>query len=211
MAIKKRPVSPRQKMINLMYVVLMAMLALNVSSEVLDGFSLVEESLNRTTANSAKENLSIYGDFESQMKANPEKVRQWFDKATQVKHMSDSLYNLAQELKEAIVKEADGSDGDVLNIRNKEDLEAATQVMLAPGKGRGKELYNAINQGIEGVVPAHAYVLAGTMLGTALTADDVTSLGKLTTKNLNAEAFAFALAAVLRTADTFFMCHNLEL
>ena len=128
-----------------MYVVLMAMLALNVSSEVLDGFSLVEESLNRTTANSAKENLSIYGDFESQMKANPEKVRQWFDKATQVKHMSDSLYNLAQELKEAIVKEADGSDGDVLNIRNKEDLEAATQVMLAPGKGRGKELYNAIN------------------------------------------------------------------
>ena len=132
-------------MINLMYVVLMAMLALNVSSEVLDGFSLVEESLNRTTANSAKENLSIYGDFESQMKANPEKVRQWFDKATQVKHMSDSLYNLAQELKEAIVKEADGSDGDVLNIRNKEDLEAATQVMLAPGKGRGKELYNAIN------------------------------------------------------------------
>ena len=83
-------------MINLMYVVLMAMLALNVSSEVLDGFSLVEESLNRTTANSAKENLSIYGDFESQMKANPEKVRQWFDKATQVKHMSDSLYNLAQ-------------------------------------------------------------------------------------------------------------------
>ena len=145
MAIKKRPVSPRQKMINLMYVVLMAMLALNVSSEVLDGFSLVEESLNRTTANSAKENLSIYGDFESQMKANPEKVRQWFDKATQVKHMSDSLYNLAQELKEAIVKEADGSDGDVLNIRNKEDLEAATQVMLAPGKGRGKELYNAIN------------------------------------------------------------------
>ena len=145
MAIKKRPVSPRQKMINLMYVVLMAMLALNVSSEVLDGFSLVEESLNRTTANSAKENLSIYGDFESQMKANPEKVRQWFDKATQVKHMSDSLYNLAQELKEAIVKEADGSDGDVLNIRNKEDLEAATQVMLAPGKGRGKELFNAIN------------------------------------------------------------------
>ena len=42
MAIKKRPVSPRQKMINLMYVVLMAMLALNVSTEVLDGFSIVD-------------------------------------------------------------------------------------------------------------------------------------------------------------------------
>ncbi len=43
MAIKKRPVSPRQKMINLMYVVLMAMLALNVSNEVLNGRADEEE------------------------------------------------------------------------------------------------------------------------------------------------------------------------
>ena len=55
MAIKKRKISPRQKMINLMYVVLMAMLALNISTEVLNGFSVVEESLNRTTGNSSKE------------------------------------------------------------------------------------------------------------------------------------------------------------
>ena len=48
MAIKKRPVNPRQKMINLMYVVLMAMLALNVSNEVLNGFSLVDDGLNRS-------------------------------------------------------------------------------------------------------------------------------------------------------------------
>ena len=46
MAIKKRLVSPRQKMINLMYIVLLAMLALNISTEVLDGFSIVEDSLN---------------------------------------------------------------------------------------------------------------------------------------------------------------------
>lgn len=46
MAIKKRPISPRQKMINLLYVVLMAMLALNVSTEVLEGFSVVEDILS---------------------------------------------------------------------------------------------------------------------------------------------------------------------
>ena len=79
MAIKKRPVSPRQKMINLMYVVLMAMLALNVSNEVLNGFSLVEESLKRTTLNATKENLAIYDDFAVQMKKNPQKVQQWYD------------------------------------------------------------------------------------------------------------------------------------
>ena len=145
MAIKKRPVSPRQKMINLMYVVLMAMLALNVSTEVLNGFSIVEDSLNRTTANSSKENQVVYDDFEAQMKANPAKVKVWFDKAREVKRMSDSLYNFADELKAAIVAEADGKNFDVRNIRNKENLEAANQVMQAPGRGRGAELYKAVN------------------------------------------------------------------
>ena len=145
MAIKKRPVSPRQKMINLMYVVLMAMLALNVSNEVLNGFSIVEESLKRTTANATRENLAIYDDFGTQMKANPQKVKEWYDKAMKVRGMSDSLFNMANELKLAIVKEADGQDGDLHNIRNKEDMEAANQVMLAPGRGRGQELFDAIN------------------------------------------------------------------
>ena len=145
MAIKKRPVSPRQKMINLMYVVLMAMLALNISTEVLNGFSVVEDSLNRTTANSSAENAALYGDFADQMKQNPAKVKEWFEKATQVKNMSDSLYNFAQQLKEAIVKEADGAEGNVNNVENKDNLEAAGIVMLAPGTGKGEKLYKAIN------------------------------------------------------------------
>lgn len=99
MAIKKRPVSPRQKMINLMYVVLMAMLALNVSTEVLNGFSIVEESLKRTTINATNENMAIYDDFALQMKKNPQKVKQWYDKSQEVRQMSNALYNLADELK----------------------------------------------------------------------------------------------------------------
>ena len=145
MAIKKRPVSPRQKMINLMYVVLMAMLALNISSEVLNGFSIVEESLNRTTANSSNENEVLYDNFAEQMKANPAKVKEWFDKATAVKRMSDSLYNYAQQLKLQIVQEADGKDANVLDIKSKDNLEAASHVMLAPGTGQGHKLFNAIN------------------------------------------------------------------
>ena len=67
MATKKKPVSPRQKMINLMYVVLMAMLALNVSQDVLKGFVLVGDSLDRTITNAEKENKSIYEDFAAQL------------------------------------------------------------------------------------------------------------------------------------------------
>ena len=145
MAIKKRPVSPRQKMINLMYIVLLAMLALNVSTEVLQGFAVVRESLDRTTRNASSVNDELYGNFREQMASNPEKVRAWFEKATQVRNMSDSLYNFAEALKIAIVKEADGPDGDLRNIDNTDNLDAAGTVMLSPISGKGQKLYNAIN------------------------------------------------------------------
>ena len=145
MAIKKIKISPRQKMINLMYVVLMAMLALNISTEVLNGFSIVEESLNRTTGNSTKENEAIYRELEQIMRKNPAKARVWFQRATTVRAMSDSLFNYAQELKTLIVREADGPEGDPLHIKNKDNLEAAGVVMLSPGTGQGRKLFDAIN------------------------------------------------------------------
>ena len=52
-SVKKRPVSPRQKMINLMYIVLMALLALNVSSDVLKGFTLIGDKDNARKENQA--------------------------------------------------------------------------------------------------------------------------------------------------------------
>ena len=96
--IKKRPVSPRQKMINLMYILLMAMLALNVSNDVLKGFHLIGDSLERTTTNAAKENRALYDDFAVLMKKNPTKVREWYAKANQLRLASDSLYNFAEQL-----------------------------------------------------------------------------------------------------------------
>ncbi len=132
-------------MINLMYIVLLAMLALNVSSDVLKGFTLVGESLGRSTANAMKENEGIYEDFATQLKTNPAKVKPWYDRAMSVKQMSDSLYDFANRLKWEIAREADGSDGNPDALGNKEDLEAAGHVMLAPVRGQGKILYATIN------------------------------------------------------------------
>ena len=132
-------------MINLMYIVLLAMLALNVSNDVLKGFILVGDSLERTIENIMKENQAIYEDLEVQLKANEVKVRPWFDKAQDVKRMSDSLYNYAENLRWAIAREADGRDGDPSDLRNKEHLDAAGRVMLAPVRGEGRKLYDAIN------------------------------------------------------------------
>ena len=139
-------------MINLMYILLMAMLALNVSSDVLKGFTLVGESLRRTTGNAMKENESIYADLAEQLKGNPAKVKPWFDRAMQVRAMSDSLYNLADRLKWAIAREADGRDGTPDDLQNQEDLEAASHVMLAPVRGQGHVLYDAINRYRAGIL-----------------------------------------------------------
>ncbi len=145
MAVKKRPVTPRQKMINLMYIVLLAMLALNVSNDVLKGFTLVGDSLSRTIDNTMKENSAIYEDLAKQLKDNPVKVKQWYDKAQEVRRMSDSLYNFADRARWAIAREADGRKGNPDQLRNKEHLDAAGTVMLAPVRGEGKHLFEAIN------------------------------------------------------------------
>ena len=144
MAVKKNPVSPRQRMINLMYIVLMAMLALNVSSDVLKGFSLVGESLNRTTANAMKENQTLYDKFAEQLQQNPTKVRPWYDKAMVVKAMSDSLYDFAEQLRWALAREVDGKDGNPDNLENKEDLNASNVVMLSRYTGKGQLLHDKI-------------------------------------------------------------------
>ena len=142
MSAGKKKLTPRQRMINLMYIVLMAMLALNVSSDVLNGFTIVDSGLNRSTDNATKQNLEIFQDFEAQMAKNPEKVGEWYAKAKRVKELSDSAYNYAEELKLRMVREADGKKADVRNIKNKENLEAANFVMLAPGTGEGHKLTN---------------------------------------------------------------------
>ncbi|MBP3613235.1 MAG: gliding motility protein GldM [Bacteroidaceae bacterium] len=152
MKIKKNKVTPRQKMINLMYVLLMAMLAMNVSSDVLNGFSLVDESLSRSTVNATAQNEAMYGDFEQSMAQNPEKVREWYTRAQSVRAMSDSLYNFAETLKIRIAQEADGKDADYRELENRENLEASTFVMLAPGSGKGQQLYDAITEYRENIL-----------------------------------------------------------
>ena len=77
--------SPRQKMINLMYIVLTAMLALNVSSDVLDGFTQVHEGLNRSNTNYGQRNNAIYGELESLAAKNPDKATAWLEKANAVR------------------------------------------------------------------------------------------------------------------------------
>ena len=143
MAIKKRPLSPRQKMINLMYVILMAMLAMNVSSEVLDGFTVVESSLRRTTEQTQKKNQSLYDAFDRQYNSNSAKMQKVFDKAIIVKNESQKLCDIIADIKQRIAIEADGKEGNPDSLKNRESLEATARVFFAPKND--SNLWLAIN------------------------------------------------------------------
>lgn len=132
-------------MINLMYIVLTAMLALNVSSDVLDGFTQVEEGLTRSNANVTQRNDAILNSLEVFSQQNPDKGKPWYDKACEVRRVTDSLYTDVEQLKLAIVRKADGPDGKVNDILNRDDLEAAAVVMLNPGNPRGAKLRQSID------------------------------------------------------------------
>lgn len=132
--------SPRQKMINLMYIVLTAMLALNVSSDVLNGFSQVEDGLERSNRTASERNLQLFEQLKAFNDKNPEKGGVWLQRAVEVRANTIKLYNYIDSLKYLIVREADGDDADVDNIQNLDDLEAASLIMLSPSSGKGDDL-----------------------------------------------------------------------
>jgi len=138
--------SPRQKMINLMYIVLTAMLALNVSSDVLNGFSQVEDGLSRSNRTITARNEALLAQLQEFNQKNPGKGKVWLDKATDIRANTDKLYSYIDSLKYEIVRVADGDRADVKNIQNQDNLDAASQVMLAPTGGKGKQLRARIDQ-----------------------------------------------------------------
>ena len=101
--------SPRQKMINMMYLVLTALLALNVSKEVLNSFFEVNTGVVRTTTNFTSKNMETYNDFTAAAELNPVKAGPFRDQALAVKREADAIVNFIQELKYGLVLAVDKS------------------------------------------------------------------------------------------------------
>ncbi|NOQ25317.1 MAG: gliding motility protein GldM [Bacteroidales bacterium] len=133
--------TPRQKMIGMMYLVLTAMLALNVSAAVLDAFNSVDEGLTKTTINYGLKNQVLYKEFNEQYAQNETKVKPWKEKADEVQTLSQVLYDYIQELKYDIIRvsgQGDLEDGVILedgsihgeNIKGKDNSSYSDMIML---------------------------------------------------------------------------------
>ncbi len=147
--------TPRQKMIGMMYLVLMAMLALNVSKEVLDAFVLVDEGMVTTTKNFAQKNDVYYQEFDRAAAENPVKAGPWQAKALEVKRRSDELHKYIQDLKIEIVQYADGEDAEAIvgeevhtaDIRANDNQDKPAEIMIGPDEGgKANDLKVAIDE-----------------------------------------------------------------
>lgn len=95
--------TPRQKMIGMLYLVLTALLALNVSKDILDAFLVVNESMVSTNESFASKISTEYAKFESQYQLNPAKVNDYWNKAKEVRVQSNQLIEYIEEIKLEVV------------------------------------------------------------------------------------------------------------
>jgi gliding motility-associated protein GldM len=104
--------TPRQKMIGMMYLVLTAMLALNVSKEAVEAFKKVDEGLTKTVANYIRKNQGTYLEFERAYAENPTKAGPYRDKAFELKARADEIYDYIHDLKVEIIRTAEKKNAD---------------------------------------------------------------------------------------------------
>jgi gliding motility-associated protein GldM len=83
--------TPRQKMIGMMYLVLTALLALNVSVEILNAFMVVNDSMETTNKTFSGKTSDYYTRFESAFTKDPVKVGPYWEKAKEARKLSDEL------------------------------------------------------------------------------------------------------------------------
>lgn len=132
------PKEPRQKMINIMYLVLTALLALNVSAEILNAFRTVDNSLRGTnnTVNHSTETIIASLQEKTTDPTSREKALVWLPKAQQAQTLSKGLYDYIDGLRNRILKEAGfdpAKNGD--SSFKADNLDIATRIMVEGGEG----------------------------------------------------------------------------
>lgn len=143
-------ISPRQKMINMMYLVLTAMLAMNVSKDILEALSKLDEGMTHTIETVSKGNENIYSALEAASKDDSKKARALplYEKSKLVKAKSDELFNYVGGIKKDLIDLTGGiEDG---HMKGSDNRDVPQNYILNPkevgGKDAGKEMKKRINE-----------------------------------------------------------------
>ena len=143
---KNCPETPRQKMIGMMYLVLTAMLALNVSTDILNGFVMVDDSLYSSIASNQDRNADMYASLEQNYNDNPEKFEASYTDAMALKQKADSLFNYISNFKHDMAVLTDGEESVAQHnyatgyaargLHGASNLDVAGQYAIVQGNGQ---------------------------------------------------------------------------
>jgi gliding motility-associated protein GldM len=135
------PKEPRQKMINIMYLVLTALLALNVSAEVIEAFRTVDKSLLKSNTNIDSGNDALFSSLKAKTTesgVDKEKLAKWTGHANEAKKLSDELFNYIEGLKKELKTASGLKLKDGVEEFKMDDLNASSRLM--DNQKKGKEL-----------------------------------------------------------------------
>ena len=135
--------SPRQKMIGMMYLVLTALLALNVSKEIINAFVTIDDALGVTVTNISGKNAQAYSAFQRQLDNDPVKTKPYHEKAMKAKTLCDGLDKYVASLKDTLLRKTDGIEAGEKTptsrqLEKKDDYDTPTTIMCGSendGKG----------------------------------------------------------------------------
>jgi len=137
------PKETRQLMINLMYLVLTALLALNVSNEILHAFKVINRSIDKSNSSIENKNTELYANFlENEKQAGKyDRVHPFRIKADEVQKSADEMFKYLQAWKERIIMESGGTspaepgDEDSIRINREDNIDATTHMLVEKGGG----------------------------------------------------------------------------
>ena len=180
--------TPRQKMIGMMYLVLTAMLALNVSATVLDAFVLVDTGLTQTSKSFTVKNERLYNQMDRSYTVNPTKVGPWKAMTDEIRQKTYELFDYIQDLKVQTIITAEKEKSEALvgdkqidakKIGKKGDTNVSGRFFLADGNGKAYELKKKIIEYrefmLKQVDPEYAGALVQS-INTILNTDDPTEI-----------------------------------
>ncbi|TYP88195.1 gliding motility-associated protein GldM [Sphingobacterium allocomposti] len=136
--------TPRQRMINILYLVLLALLALNVPDSILDAFKNINNSLETSKSNVNNSVQQLFTAFEStKLKDEPARARPIYEKAKQAQAIIAELNQYIDGIKEEFVEQGGGIDEKTGDLKMRENEDIAPNMMIN-GK-KGEELKKKIN------------------------------------------------------------------
>ncbi len=136
--------TPRQKMISILYLVLLGMIALNVSTSVLDAFANLRASLTTTTKNVQNSINNTFAAFEAtKLKDEPERARPVYAKAQQARKYAATLNSYILEIKKRMEEEGGGYNSATNDVRKRDNQDISYRLMI--NQDRAAELKKRIN------------------------------------------------------------------